>query len=224
MAASQKPILLLTAALLSTPQLHAQSVSLSPRALVEKATALREDTSSRTRYTYFKLSHLKNSYKEHVYFGKRLFVDITTLYEYTWIGDLAYGRVVVVQGKPLTGDALVAEQARYDQAVADHSGLGEAARAKIDHLTMIGNDFKLKDLLTPAYTLTELRQEQIAGTLTHVIDCVPTPSTDALHPPPPVMSSYGLPTPASSSASPSTSSPTNLRCFATATPSPTSSS
>jgi hypothetical protein len=155
---------------------------LNPRALIEKAAALRQDNSSSTRYTYFKLSHLKNSYKEHVIFGKRLFLDTSTLYEYTWIGDLPYGRVVEVQGEPLTGEALAKEQARYDQAVADRSGLGPAARAKINHLTMISDDFKLKDLLTPAYTLTEIRQEQIAGTLAHVIDCIPMPSADPLHP------------------------------------------
>ena len=180
MAASRKPTLLLTAAPpRNHSNLHAQPpTDPTPRALVEKAITLRQDHDAPTRYTYFKLSHLKNSYKEHVVFGKKLFVDTTTLYEYTWIGDLPYGRVVEVQGKPLTGDALAAEQTRYDQAVADHAGLGPAARAKIDHLTMVGSDFKLKDLLTPAYTLAEIRQDQIAGTLTHVIDCVPTPSTD----------------------------------------------
>jgi hypothetical protein len=174
---------LLAAALLAGTQLKAQTpADLTPRALIEKAATLRRDKSSPTRYTYFKLSHLKNSYKEHVVFGKRLFLDNTTLYEYTWIGDLPYGRVIELQGKPLTGDALAQEQARYDQAVADHSGLGSDARAKINHLTLIGDDFELKDLLTPAYAVTEIRQEQIAGNLTHVIDCVPTPSTDPRHP------------------------------------------
>ncbi len=160
---------------------HAQP-NPTPGTLIEKAIAASKDTSSRTRYTYFKLDHLKNSYREHVFFGKRTFVDTTTLYEFTWIGDLPYGRVVEVQGRPLTGEALAQEQARYDQAVADHSGLGVVARAKINHMGLIGSDIKLTDLLTPAYRLTEIRQETIDGHLTHVIDCVPIPSTDTLYP------------------------------------------
>lgn len=132
-----------------------------------------------TRYTYFKLDHLRNSYKEHVIFGKRLIVDTTTLYEYTWIGDLPYGRVVERQGKPLAGEALAQEQARYDQAVADHSGLDKVARAKIEHAHLLDTSDDLAAVLTPAYTLTELRQETIDGHLTHLIDCVPTPSANA---------------------------------------------
>ena len=191
--------LLLLAAALHTPTLPlaAQSAPapsappLSPRALIEKAIAIDSDKTPKTRYTYFELEHLENRFckgRPILYNGLPIlkrgtrFVNTTTLYEYTWIGDLPYMRIVERQGKPLTGDALAKEQARYDQAVADHSGLGLEARARIIHQTLVDPDIRLTDLLTPAYALTELRQETLAGNLTHVIDCVPVPSTGPLHP------------------------------------------
>jgi len=190
--------LLLAAALLTSAlPLAAQSAPapsappLSPRALIEKAIAIDSDKTPKTRYTYFELEHLENRFykgRPILYNGLPIlkrgtrFINTTTLYEYTWIGDLPYMRVVERQGKPLTGDALAKEQARYDQAVTDHSGLGLEARARIIHQTLVDPDIHLADLLTPAYALTELRQETLAGNLTHLIDCVPAPSTDPLHP------------------------------------------
>jgi len=73
----------------------------TPRALIEKAIALRKSDKVLPRYTYFMLDHAQNRTQK----GK-LFLDTTTLYEYTWIGDLPYGRVVELQGKPLRGKAL----------------------------------------------------------------------------------------------------------------------
>jgi hypothetical protein len=184
--------LLILLAFVSTLTLLAQSTQVAspaaipaanPHSLVENALTAQRAKPAVPRYTYFKLDHLKNSYKEHVVFGKRLIVDTTTLYEYTWIGDRPYGRVVELQGKPLTGDALALEQARYDQAVADHSGLDKVARAKIDHAYLLDTTDDLAAVLTPAYTLTELRQETLFDHLTHVIDCVPVSSIDPAHPP-----------------------------------------
>jgi hypothetical protein len=165
----------------------------TPRTLIERATAIYKDQTAETRYTYFELEHLENRFDKGnptIYNGIPLlkqgtrFINTTTLYEYTWIGDLPYMRVVKQQGKPLKGQALADEQARYDQAVADHSGLGMTARAKIIHQTTVTFNFHIEDLLTPTYTLTELRQESLAGHLTHLIDCVPVPSTDPDHPTP----------------------------------------
>lgn len=157
--------------------------ALSPRTLILKARTADMDKGSRTRYTYFELSHLENRFRKGrpIFHLGNLFVNTTTLYESTWIGDLPYLRVVEFQGKLLTGDALAKEQARYDQAVAQHKGLGRDARARILHQKLVKSNINLADLLTPAYSLTELRQETIAGSLTHVIDCVPAPSADPLH-------------------------------------------
>ncbi len=153
----------------------------TPRALIEKAVAFKNKT-SRTRYTYFELDHLQNRFKDRPVFNRRLSLDATTLYEYTWIGDLPYGRIVELQGKPLTGDALAKEQARYDHALAEHNGLAADDRAKSLHMRMVKYDIKVSELLTPAYTLTEPRQEAIDGNLLHVIDCIPVPSTGSVHP------------------------------------------
>jgi hypothetical protein len=194
MARTLRPIFAFAVTLLLAPVFvfAAQSApSPTPNSLIEKAIALDNDKASKTRYTYFELEHLENRYykgRPILYNGIPIlksgtrFIDITTLYEYTWIGDLPYMRVVELQGKPLTGEALAREQARYDQAVADHNGLGRGNRAKLIHQTLVNPNVQLADLLTPAYTLTELRQETLSGSLTHVIDCVPAPSTDPAHP------------------------------------------
>jgi len=166
---AQRFFLLLAANLLaaSFPLLGQSTPAPTPRALVEKAISLKKSDKPLPRYTYFKLVHTQNRTQK----GK-LFLDTTTLYEYTWIGDLPYGRVVELQGKPLKGKALVQEQARYDID----------ARAKIEHLHLVVAGLLLEPLLTPAYALTELRQETLAGNLTHVIDCTPVPSIDPAHP------------------------------------------
>jgi hypothetical protein len=152
------------------------TAAVPPRALIEKAIALRNSDKILPRYTYFKLSQTQNRTQK----GK-LFLDDTTLYEYTWIGDLSYARVVEVKGKPLKGKALADEQARYDRAVAEHAGLIDLP-AKIEPAYLLDTNLRLEPLVTPAYAVSELRQETLAGNLTHVIDCIPTASTDVAHP------------------------------------------
>ena len=148
----------------------------APRALIEKAIALRNSKKILPRYTYFVLKSTQNRSPK----GK-LFLDDLTLYDYTWIGDLAYARVVAVKGKPLKGKALADEQARYDKAVAEQAGLaGVPPKAKPAHL--LDTSLRLEPFLTAAYVVGELRQEALAGTVTHVIDCSPTSSTDIDHP------------------------------------------
>ena len=125
-------ILLLPAQSASTQSISDQSAPApTPRTLIERASALNKDQTAKTRYTYFMLEHLEDRYdKERTIRYTGLpnlmqnigFSKTTTLYEITWIGDLPYMRVVELQGKPLKGQALADEQARYDQAVADHSG------------------------------------------------------------------------------------------------------
>ena len=96
---------------------------------------------------------------------------------------MPYARVVEVKGKPLKGKALVDEQARYDKAVADHAGLiAVPAKAQAQHPHYVDSSLRLEPLLTPAYALSELRQETLAGNLTYVIDCTPISSTDSAHP------------------------------------------
>jgi hypothetical protein len=154
---------------------NAQEVP-TPHALIEKADLLAKSGRILPRYTYFVLRHNQNRTPK----GK-LFFDDTTLYEYTWIGDLPYGRVVEFQGKPLQGKALADEEARYEKAVADREGLDVAARAKAKHYTLLDATLRLEPLLTAAYNLSEIRQETVAGNLTHVIACTPAPPADSAH-------------------------------------------
>jgi hypothetical protein len=170
-------LLPLTAALTPCTSLTAQPTPApTPHALIEKAIALRKSDKVLPRYTYFLLKKTQNRTSK----GK-LFVDDTTLYEFTWIGDLPYGRVVEINGKPLKGKALADEQARYDKAVADHAGL-DIVPAKLKNAYRLDSALHLEPFLTPSYAISELRQETMAGNLTHVIDCAPVPSTDSAHP------------------------------------------
>jgi hypothetical protein len=126
-----------------------------------------------TKFTRFDLEHNQNRNEK----GK-LFSDRLTLYEDTYIAELPYKRVVEVNGRPLAGGDLEQERARYDQAVAQRTGLDGAARAKLIHETVIDGKVHLTELLTPAYTLTELRRETMAQTngaqlVTHVIEAKP---------------------------------------------------
>ena len=151
----------------------------APHALVEKAVSLQHGGKVLPRYTYFSLHRSQNRTPK----GK-LFFDETNLYEWTWIGEFPYTRVVEMNGKPLKGQALKVEQARYDKAVADHSGLNVDDRARARHYHVVNSNVDLEPLLTPAYQLTELRQDTLAGTPTHVIDCTPLPSADPARPVP----------------------------------------
>lgn len=149
----------------------------APRALIERAIAITQGDKQLPRYTYFMLDHSQNRTQK----GK-VFLDTTTLYEFIWIGDLPYGRIVELQGKPLRGKALKDEQARYDKAIADHEGLDVGSRAKAKHYSLLDTGLRLGPLLTSAYAVSELRQETLAGSVTHVVDCIPTASVGVNQP------------------------------------------
>ncbi|RXH57476.1 hypothetical protein [Granulicella sibirica] len=148
----------------------AQQAPVQPRDLLQQALAAApEDKIALTRFTYFDLDHTQNRNEK----GK-LFVDSTTLYEDTYIADLPYKRVVERNGKPLAGSDVAKEQARYDQAVAERKGLDAKARADLLRIHLVEAGINLPDLLTPAYRLTELRQESLDGYPTHVLEATPT--------------------------------------------------
>jgi len=170
-------ILLVTIALLPLSAAAQSPTDLLRQALDTAASA----KTAATRFTYFDLEHNQNRDLR----GK-LFSDRTTLYEDTYIADLPYKRVVEVNHKPLAGDDLAKEQARYDEAIAQRKGLDAAARASLIHEKFIDGQIHLTDLLTPAYTLTELRQETIPQPtgpplLTHVLEAKPTATTTTRH-------------------------------------------
>lgn len=149
----------------------------NPQTLIEKAIQLSNSQKVLPRYTYFLLELTQNRTPK----GKLLLND-STLYEYTWIGDLPYGRVVEKQGKPLKGQALADEQARYEKALADHAGLTMNTRLKGTRATLVDPALELEPLVTAAYTVREVRQETLTGSPTHVIDCTPVASSDPAHP------------------------------------------
>ena len=84
---------------------EAQSES-DPWTLLKPALAkLSHVAESKTRFTFFDLNHLQNFDEK----GKKL-VDMTQLFEVTYIGNLQYSRLVETNGKPLSGRDLKKEQ------------------------------------------------------------------------------------------------------------------
>jgi hypothetical protein len=132
---------------------------------------------AKAHFTRFDLEHTVNHNKK-----AKLISQYTALYEDTWINDLPYKRLVEWNGKPLTGADLAAEQARYDQAVADRQKLDLASRAAFMHQRLINTNIGLNRIITPDYRLTELRQQTLNGQLIHVLEADPQRSLDPAHP------------------------------------------
>jgi negative regulator of sigma E activity len=130
---------------------------------------------SKTRFTYFDLNHLQNFNEK----GKK-FVDVTQLFEVTYIGDLQYARLVEVDGKPLAGKELKKEQERYDQAVRDHSALDDTARAKIQHREMKKFDVNL-DHFSSQYRSSITGREDVNGRECVLIDATPLADAPQRH-------------------------------------------
>lgn len=163
------PYRCLTLALLAAtaPHLPAQT---APADLLRPAIAAEDQQKSlQARFTYFDLDHLQNRSEN----GK-LYLDRLAFYEDTYIADLPYKRLIELNGRPLQGAGLAKEQARYDQAVAERKGLDADARAKLLNVRNVDLGIHLADVLTPAYQLTELRQQTLDGHLTHVIQAIST--------------------------------------------------
>jgi len=95
------------------------------RAAIEKG---RSADSGKTRFTYDLLEHSQNFNQK----GK-IISDVTRRYEVIYIADILYQHLLEVNGKPLSGQALVDELKRYDDAVRERTALDDAARAKLMH-------------------------------------------------------------------------------------------
>lgn len=145
--------------------------------LVREAVAnLGEQRKSGERFTYFELARTQNHNPK----GKVL-ADRSVLTEMTYLGGLPYGRVVEIDGKPLTGKALVDEQARYDQAVKDRAALDTAARARIDKQVLIDAGLPYP-LLTTRFHLADTPQQSANGETIHLLDASPLPAANSGEP------------------------------------------
>ena len=119
--------------------------------LREALEKLENTAESKVRFTYRELSHTQNFNEK----GKRT-VDLTQLFDVTYLSGLEYSRLLAVDGRPLEGKALRQEQDRYDAAVRERSSFDAAARAKFDHHLQKNAGIDLK-------ALAEGYRERIAG-------------------------------------------------------------
>jgi hypothetical protein len=148
-------------------QSAADPAVLALRTALDKLSKAKE---SKTRFTYLDLNHTQNFNEK----GKKT-ADFTQLFEVTYIADLQYSRLLEMDGKPLTGKALDAEQKRYDDAVRDRSALDATARAKIQHQVMKDAGIALGDL--KSYNNTVVDHAVVDGRDCIVVDS--TPATEA---------------------------------------------
>jgi negative regulator of sigma E activity len=160
---------------LASARLDAQEDA-DPSALLKPAfQKLSRGPQSKTRFTYFDRNHLQNFDEK----GKK-YVDVTQLFEVTYIGDLEYARLLEIDGKPLAGRELKKEQERYDQAVRDRSALDDNARAKIQHRKVKKFDVKL-DHFSTQYRSSIAGREEVNGRECVVIDATPLADAPQKH-------------------------------------------
>jgi hypothetical protein len=130
---------------------------------------------SKTHFTYLQLNHIQNFNEK----GKKT-VDYTQLYEVTYIADLEYLRLLEMNGKALKGQALEAEQKRYDEAVRERSALDGFARAKMQNQRMLDARIKVRDLQTE-YRISAAEHDMMGDCQCVLIDLVPLSSAAKKH-------------------------------------------
>jgi hypothetical protein len=141
------------------------------RAAIEKG---RSGDTDKMRFTYHLLEHTQNFNQK----GKKIW-EITRRYEVIYIADLEYRRLLEVNGKPLTGQALADEQKRYDDAVRERTALDGVARAKLMHHKNKNVSFSFGQILTK-YQSKVVEETQLDGRACLLIDAKPLETvTDA---------------------------------------------
>lgn len=126
--------------------------------------------SGKARFTYKQLDHkyLFNAK------GKKVFQD-TERYEVIYLFDQEYRRLLEVNGKPLEGKALQAEQKRYEEAVNARKGLNARQRTEQAHGKHREVNLSMEELLSD-FDSRIVGREMIAGHNCIVIDSMPKPS------------------------------------------------
>ena len=158
-------LFLLGSMIAGSPHLLGQAGEIAGlRAAVSK---LENTAESKVRYTYRDLSHTQNFNEK----GKRT-IDLTQLFDVTYIGGLEYSRLLEVNGRPLGGKALREEQERYDAAIRERSSLDAGARAKLEHHLQKDARIDLKTL-AGGYRDSIVGHERIDGRDCAVVEAVP---------------------------------------------------
>ena len=134
------------------------------RAAIEKG---RSGESQKTRFTYQILDHSQNFNQK----GKLLH-DGTSLYEIIYIADLEYKHLLEINGKALSGQALIDEQKHYDDAVRERTALDANARAKLMHYKYNEVHFTFSDIVTKFHN-SVVEHTQLNGRDCLLIDSTP---------------------------------------------------
>lgn len=127
----------------------------------------KDGEASKTHFTYRIFEHVQNMNEK----GKKT-ADFTTLSEMIYLSDQPYIHRLEVNGKPLSGKALEAEQQRYDAAVKENKGFSEKQRAEQAGGKHKEVNISLGKLLT-AYDNRIVGTETFEGTDCVVIDAMP---------------------------------------------------
>jgi chemotaxis protein histidine kinase CheA len=119
-------------------------------------------------YTYKETEHNQN------FIDGKLVVDHTTVTENIFINNLPYMRKIMVDGKPLEGKELKAEQKLYDQAVKERRALDEAARVRINKGALRSSSPNI-DRLATNFVLKLDGHQTISGQDCVMLDAMPQP-------------------------------------------------
>ncbi len=121
-----------------------------------------------THYTYKETEHNQN------YIDGKLVVDHTTVTENIFINNLPYTRKLMVDGQPLEGKELKAEQKLYDQAIKDRRALDAAGRAAIEKHALRSTSPNI-DRLSTLFVLKLDGHQTIDGEDCVILDAMPQP-------------------------------------------------
>lgn len=149
---------------------YAQSLDEANSLLKAATEKYKPNEAGKARFTYREVRHQTN-YKPN---GKKTF-DGTSLYETIFLYDKEYQRLLEINGKPLEGKTLEAEQKRYEEAVNRQNGLSLQQRAEQAHGRFANVNINFHKLLT-LYDNRITRHEMIDGHECTVIESVPKSS------------------------------------------------
>jgi negative regulator of sigma E activity len=131
---------------------------------------LKTSEASKTRFTYSRLEHQRTFNTK----GKQI-GEITRLFEVTYLFDLEYTRLLEINGKPLQGRILEAEQKRYSDAYNQRKGLNAQQRSELAKGKFKNVTFHMGELLT-VYDNRVIGHEVVSGRNCVVIDAMPKAS------------------------------------------------
>ena len=159
------------AVLSGTGLIHAAPYADDARAIVEKSLAA-EDRSDKVAIDY---TYKARDVTKELDGRGNVKTSRTTVSEVVYLGGKLVRHVIEKDGKPLAGDELKKEQAKFDRAVDEASKLTDAdkQRRRREELDKRRKNFEQRKVVPQAFDLSLLREDKVAGRPAWVIHATP---------------------------------------------------